>query len=571
VTSFTIRHARPLTLLAAALLLSTSACTSSSGGGTDGGTTATDGGSDTTDGGGADGGISDGKCRKDEDCKVAEYCQVSTGVCLNAKGCTTSQDCDTEDETDYCAYGKCFCDPDRAGGRCRPRFSICSACTRDVECGGGSDEDNYLYEKWGYSATCVADGAGVKSCLPTRNTRCPPGYIVTTTSPDSCQPAGGSCAANAPCTSDAECDPMGSRPICNTDRGFCIPACTFAYQAGESRGCPSGQVCHVDPRLLTANNPNFGGGRCGAPCDSGATPYECAAANGIQTACVPDGDPLTSSRPLRCRPASPACVWDQDCPRSDDAHSKGYCDTATLTCQNSCRPEREDELGLTSDCIQGYKCLNGACVQKTCIEGGGAILACSRGQFCCGEADSPSCPPGVNRGACYDPPNPPWCGECEETATTPDGSSTRPQYSKCVRLTDGNDIELGRTQWHACEKSTRSHCPSNWGCNQNIQFCSTDGECGGGTDSCATITIGQTQTGPVNAKGCTCSKDTGVGCPAPSTCGCTCPGPNGTCKPPSDPTCLDRSQDPAVPYPANTPVYTGVCMAYWCDNNRGCQ
>lgn len=520
------------------------ACSSSSGS-SDAGTETPDSGTNVPDAG-------DGKCHGDEGCPANEYCDLASGACLPAKPCSSNDDCEYQatDTEDYCAYGGCFCDPTRNNGSCRPRVGLCKPCTRDLEC--GNDSGIYL----NYTATCATDPSGAKVCLPLKTTGCPAGYVAGSTG--TCLPGGGACGSAAPCTKDDDCDPRGEKPICDVRRGFCVAPCAFDYQKGSSDSCPPGQACHVDPRLLTANNPNFGGGKCGDPCDAATDPYVC----GPGTSCEVDGDPaIGANKSKRCRPPLPKCVRDADCPPDPIGHSKGFCDKGSLTCQPGCRRE--------TDCDAGFKCLQGLCTEKTCIESGGATLECPAnpshpaGQFCCGETGSPSpCPTGVSVGQCYDPPNPPWCGSCQFSADQLQsfGGLPRPQPSRCVPTTIAGAVH--NLQWHACDKNERAQCPSTKGCKQMFQFCTDDSECGGQQGSCAEITTGVVADGQqieVKANGCTCDQNAGTGCPAPSKCGCTCPGgPNGTCKDPSQ--CKDQNGNPL-----SGPMYNGVCVANWCD------
>ncbi|MFM2153337.1 MAG: hypothetical protein RL199_1772 [Pseudomonadota bacterium] len=417
-----------------------------------------------------------GKCVADVGCKDAKtYCDRGTGLCLPAKGCKSNEDCEYQGSTteDYCANGGCFCDPDRGGGVCRPRFARCAACTRDLECG----DDGFIYLD--YLAKCGTGAGGTKVCQA-------PGY--------SCD--------DRRCATEADCDPRGPKPVCDLRRGgICREPCVFEYQTGESQGCAPGQVCHVVPSLLQPGNPNFGGGRCELPCDTSGG-YTCPAG----TACVADGDPtLIASRPTRCRPAPPQCIRDQDCPGDAGSHSRGFCDQVTQTCQLGCRAE--------SDCSAGFQCLAKQCVEKTCIEKGGATLACNWGQLCCGEDNSAECPVGVERGACYAPTSPPWCEVCSSAPLTP--ADNRPQPSVCATFTDGRGQQRSQA-WHSCEKSLSAHCPRSWGCKPFIQFCSVDADCGV-SGQCVEVQMQMADQSTWKFKGCGCAS--GKVCPSPSICG----------------------------------------------------
>lgn len=505
----------PLVFLVATSM-ALAACSDGGGDKTDAGSNGGDAGStaDAGDAGEVDAG--DGKCHGDEYCPDNQYCELASGECLDALPCTQLSDC--EFQGDYCDLGGCFCDLERNGGTCRPRFAACSPCESDAECG----DDPFIYID--YTATC-REFEGTKVCLPDTEFPCPPAYVMSSDG-TYCEPAGGSCTDVPACSSDADCDPLSENPVCNIGQGFCIPACAFDYSSGES-DCAPGQVCHLDPRLLTTNNPNFGGGKCGAPCDGGDNPYTCA----DSTVCETDGDTLlVNPLPNRCRPPAPKCIRNADCPASPETHSNGYCDRATLECSTGCQRE--------SDCAGGYKCLNNQCVEKTCIENGGATLACQFGFLCCGEAGGVSpCPTGVGLGQCYEAPSPPWCGDCAtpgpSPSETPQGS-VRPQPSYCAPVTGSKAKGDAQILFHSCDPAdAKAACPRSWTCQGFLQFCETDADCGAG-GACGEIDAGDYG----KFKGCVCSD--GKTCPSPSTCK------------------LDDDGNPTY------------CEANWCDNLISC-
>ncbi len=488
------------------LVVTPLACKSGSSATTDGGGNpgSTDAGT-RGDGGDVDAG--EPGCHSHDDCLTGQYCLFATHECIQGKLCqgdssdpTGNNSCELQPDPvndDYCANGQCYCDLTRAGGTCLPRIYACQPCTDSKQC-GNTNEGIYL----DYLADCKAlpgDASGLKYCLPTLATTnsctLPHGFKVGDAPgyESSCVPNSGSCNLTV-CNSDNECDPQSGKPECNTTVGSCRPACEYNYQKGTSFDCGDGQVCHVDPRLLQpGNNPNFGLGKCGPPCDSGATPFEC----GPSMQCVPDGDPATvPARTKRCRPPLPQCIRDQDCPQSPATHSYGYCQRDTLTCSTGC--------SKSSQCASGYGCQDGNCVPKTCIEEGGAIIGCDLGQFCCGEANSPPCPAAVRSGQCYPAPNPPWCTDCAEgdSVPTPAGS-TRPKPSICA---------AGK-MWHSCDPALKGQCPRgyNGSCSDGPFFCKTDADCGSG-GKCADIKFHDQ-----DAKACAC--DQGQTCPtATSKC-----------------------------------------------------
>lgn len=450
-----------------------------------------DGGSEG-DGGPVDAG--DGKCHGDEACPTNQYCELGSGLCIDAKRCSSNEECDYQEvgSGDYCEFGGCWCDTERGGGTCRPRVRLCKPCSSDAEC--GSDPFIYL----DYVATC-RDFDGTKVCLPQRLGSCPPAYIPASDGTH-CEPAGGKCDGIPACARDTDCDAFSERPVCDTSRGICVASCIFEFQTGRS-DCPPNQVCHVDPRLLQESNPNFGGGKCAVSCDAATDPFTC----GAGTACEADGDPvLVTTRPTRCRPPAPKCVRDADCPADQDHNSRGYCDRNTLNCAVGCRRE--------SDCNEGFKCSQGECVEKTCVESGGALLDCGINQFCCGEALSPECPAGVSYGQCYDAPNPPWCGECttaDTTVQTP--ASGRPAESRCIEIEEASGAKKN-WQIHSCDPTKPAQCPRGWACRAPPP-CKVDADCGTG-GKCGRVQAPWGEGAAYNA--CVCNS--GESCPSGSTC-----------------------------------------------------
>lgn len=487
---------RPLALplVVSAALLVLAGCPATTGAPDAGGPPDGSVGTDPGDGGGElDAG--DGKCTSSATCDANLYCDVATGECLPAKPCADDLAClPAPGEVDYCIYGRCYCDKERNGGTCLPRTGRCEPCTKDAECGA----DRFTYDD--YVAKC-ADFNGARVCLPLKARGCGRGYLASTTT-EFCEPGGGSCENSLACDSDAECDETSRRPVCGP-QGFCVAACTFEYDTGQS-SCPGGQVCHVDPRLMTPGNRSFGGGKCGQPCDSGEVPYVCPEGY----ACEADGDPLrVNVRPTRCRPASPKCVRNADCPAIPAENSVGWCDPATLDCRGGCL--------LTRDCNVGFKCVDDACIQQTCIEQGGANNACDWAEFCCGEANSVSpCPTGVDVGACYDAPRPLWCGGCNGNIPTP-GGPARPLPSKCIPVEKGDGTQT-TLSFHACDPTIPTSCPRVLPCETFVVPCTDDADCGGGTCGDFQIPGAEGQPPKLKLKGCSCGE--GGECPTGATC-----------------------------------------------------
>lgn len=453
-------------------------------------------------------------CKSDLSCRPGEYCERASGDCRVAIKCDydsgePTADCDFFPDGDpannYCANGRCFCDPEWGGGSCRPVVPSCQSCTTDAECGNDFDVHGF----YGGVSKCVElNPEEGKVCLlevvPGRN--CGAGF-KRDTDLGLCVPRGGSCTGVSACERNSDCDPNSDKPVCDTQLGQCAEACEFDYSNAHS-DCPAGNICHVYPPLLSPSNPNFGGGSCGRPCDSLSSPFVC----GEGTECVSDGDSsLIEHLPQRCRPELPSCIRDADCPRDDDTYSVGWCDKASLECRGGCQSDKH--------CFNDFRCVEGECIEKTCIEKGGANLACEIGEFCCGEEGGVQCPVGVPVGECYVAPEPQWCGApgCDGnnswSADTPIGydasSPPRPQDSRCIP-TDGGEGQQPM-QWHSCDPMTAyKHCPRGFQCKGFLQFCDTDADCGS-AGTCSDVN------GPYGAqKACTCMEN--ETCPEASEC-----------------------------------------------------
>jgi hypothetical protein len=262
------------------------------------------------------------------------------------------------------------------------------------------------------------------------------------------------------CSTDAQCDPHSATPICNPQLGLCVGACTFDLKTGESPGCPAGQVCHLIPTLaaLPPQDPNYGKGRCGDPCTA-------ATACGSGLVCRSEG----VDHPVqRCGLPPPECMGNVECPNSPATNSWGYCDESTHACKTDCR--------TNTDCHPGFLCSGNACVAQTCLQAGGATMACDYGQFCCGETESPApCPSGIDGGACYDKPAGTWCGTCSKdddcnTASYPKRAGNK---NMCLKDASGNSYcALG------CDVGHPAECPRSWQCQNIFVGCSKDGDCG---------------------------------------------------------------------------------------------
>ena len=404
-------------------------------------------------------------CPYDSACGPGRICDA-TGHCAAAETCdpaSGSDPCASSDSTDYCFNigDKCVCQADvrtDAGGNpgyCQRVRPLCARCTTEADCStcpgndSACDTNNFVYP-----VACAPVGSMGSYCL--RKTiiasNCPNGYVADPVS-QTCQPMTGMCSSGpAGCTSDSDClAQLGPGSLCDVSSGLCKQACSFEYDTGSSNNCPIGEVCDVLPAFVLPDSgfSNYGLGHCTAPC---GTPdgEDCAAvgaADGLTFACVTE-----KSGEHRCRPIDPdagvTCMNSLECPRTTDGGPyAGYCSIYAFECNYDCRdgvnPIDGTQYG-DLDCAPpagsstSYKCVNNQCVEKTCIELGGAQYG-SRDQLCCGEdrdhtgigdagfADlthpANACPTGVDAGAYYIAPAPPWClPTCSNAALNlPDG------------------------------------------------------------------------------------------------------------------------------------------------------
>lgn len=378
------------------------------------------------------------KCRTDDECahyKQGLRCEEKTGHCIIAQGCTDDTNCRACDPSQpagcpdlfkdwYCDpnFGKeCRCVPENNGtgfpGVCRRVKGVCEECTSDAECGNGPVFDT--------QGVCVALQGDPNGQLPDGGTRkyCFQKGIVCgcgmkpDPSTGACVPQLGSCN-DIGCEEDSDC-PFGS--VCNTTRCLCEPRCVwnFATQELNPPGCPPGKSCWVDPANLDPNSPFFGAGRCKPPCTDNV---QCSI-DDPRLVCkaeeVAGGTSLN-----RCRPDG-ECMDDLECPEPQmGSIYLGYCDRSEFKCKQDCRIGIDPVTNQPyDDCISGYRCeedQNGQhiCKQLSCVEAGGARLACTTGQLCCGEdrngdGTAEPCPPsGLESNNCYTAPSPPFCTPC---------------------------------------------------------------------------------------------------------------------------------------------------------------
>ncbi|MHB8872599.1 MAG: hypothetical protein ACYC8T_02830 [Myxococcaceae bacterium] len=371
-------------------------------------------------------------CVRDDDCAVFNQglrCDEATGVCIGSRGCNDDTNCDSVDEADYCYhYGlqcRCVQEENDAGfsGVCRRRHAVCDQCTSDVECGNSG-----VFDPPGACRALSGDTTGKKYCLQgMQGSTCGCGMIND--GQGYCKPQTNDCS-KVGCTEDKNC-PGGS--VCNKNACLCEPRCRwdFALKSEASPGCPPGKTCWVDTANLNPDSLFYGAGRCRPPCN-GNTDCTDIVSNpfgGTNLKCA--GEQLSGGglSPKRCR-ANGACMDNLECPElPPDSIYLGYCDRGAFTCNADCRLGIDPVTGQGyRDCRSGYKCEAGdaganVCVLKTCVEMGGARMACARGEYCCGEdknGDSLAdpCPPANQRdlNGCYTAPSPPFCFECQSSA-----------------------------------------------------------------------------------------------------------------------------------------------------------
>ncbi len=220
--------------------------------------------------------------------------------------------------------------------------------------------------------------------------------------------------------------------MCNKASCLCEPRCRwdFEHKVEAAPGCRPGTVCWVDNANLDPNSLFYGAGRCRPACNNNE---ECtnAVANpfgGSKLKCASEQLSGGGLSLKRCRANGP-CMDNLECPdQPQESIYLGYCDRGTFDCKTDCRLGIDPLSGQGyKDCRNGYKCqANGAvneCVRKTCVEEGGARIACTSGEYCCGEDKNNDnvvdpCPP-VNQRAengCYKAPTPPFCFVCTSDA-----------------------------------------------------------------------------------------------------------------------------------------------------------
>ena len=389
--------------------------------------------------GGRDGGVDAGEpdagqtCSKDSDCARflnGTRCDQMTGQCISGSGCNVESDCQQDDPGSYCyRYGlQCRCVQETNGptgfsGTCRRRLAPCEECTNDVECGSG-----FAFDPPGVCKVLQGDSSGKKYCFQQKVGACPCGTVDDGFG--FCKPQNNNCSAVG-CDKDVSC-PSGS--VCNKGACLCEPRCRWDFVKKElaAPGCPPGKTCWVDNGNLNPSSLFYGAGRCRPPC---ANDTECKlsgtnAFGGDKLTCR--GEQLSGGgvSDKRCR-ANGECMDNQECPEQPPMSIPlGYCDRGSFSCKTDCRTGTDPVSGSAyKDCRAPYACASDGgspdaggvnfCRLLTCVEQGGAAIACTRGEYCCGEDKnndgSPDpCPPASERGPdnCYTAPKPPFCTLC---------------------------------------------------------------------------------------------------------------------------------------------------------------
>ncbi len=385
-------------------------------------------------------------CRIDDDCaflKNGSICDTSNFICVQAgRGCADDSQCQFDDPNDPCYRygGQCRCDKSdaptgsSASGTCRRRKGPCQECAVDTECGS----DTFIFgppEGLG-AGRCKAmqgDSSGKKFCLYQRVGQCPCGTVDDGTG--YCRPQSNSCS-QVGCNMDKDC-PSGS--VCSvknvldagaTCGGLCVPRCKWDFIKRENvaPGCAAGQSCWVDSDNLDPNSLYYGAGRCKAPCSGNA---DCTVAGGdpfggSNLKCAPEKLADNSLTEKRCR-ANGDCMDNEECPTlPGDQPNLGYCDRGGFVCKTDCRLGNDPLSGVPyKDCRSPYACgadggMN-VCRLMTCVEQGGAAIACSRSHYCCGDdkdndGKADPCPPKAQQdlAGCYLAPSPPFCTDCAD-------------------------------------------------------------------------------------------------------------------------------------------------------------
>ena len=370
------------------------------------------------------------KCTQDDQCSgivKGTRCETNTGLCVPAAGCLSNSTCTSQDPNDYCyQYGvqcRCVTEQNDTGmqGVCRRRKGPCQECTTNDECGS-----DFIFDPVGTCKALQGDTSGKKYCFQQKVGQCPCGMVDDGTG--YCKPQSNTCDSVG-CSADKDCQ---SGSVCNTQKCLCEPRCRWDFSKKELSppGCPPGTTCWVDNANLDPLSLFYGAGRCRPPC-SGDADCGLSTANpfgGPKLACRAETLSGGGTTDKRCR-ANGECMDDLECPKQPDTSVYlGYCDRSGFQCKTDCRTGTDPVTAQSyKDCRAPYACASDGgtnyCRLQTCVEQGGAAIACARGQYCCGEdkngdGNADPCPPSSQRGPddCYDAPRPPYCTTCESNA-----------------------------------------------------------------------------------------------------------------------------------------------------------
>ncbi|MCC6332578.1 MAG: hypothetical protein IT380_01160 [Myxococcales bacterium] len=493
------------------------------------------------------------RCDDDFDCldkQNGSICDNRTGHCVLGQGCNFDSDCQSLNAEDKCyRYGQqCICDtrdkPDMSSqGTCRLRKGACEECANSRECG----DDRIVFGPpegigAGKCAQLMGDTSGKMYCLYERVGQCACGTIDDGTG--YCKPQSNSCN-QVGCNVDKDCS---SGSVCTVNQpdagvascgGICVPRCRwdFLTKLLISPGCPPGNTCWVDSANLDPTSIYYGSGRCKPPCQSDNDCKQSAANpfGGDNLKCA--GEQLSGggTSDKRCR-ANGDCMDNAECAElPNDQPYLGYCDRAAFTCETDCRPGNDPVTGLPfKDCREPHQCaVDGGvniCRLKSCVEQGGAGIACSQGEYCCGEdknrdGTADPCPPPADRNAagCYKAPVPPFCTTCMSSdecqnpnlpswlsgsnacANGSKSPSCSPLPPRCMQIPVGMMASINvctPSTWNDTTLDGLGRAKSDLGCPRNYNetfllidraeqsdnYCETNDDCNLGTDAglCAT-------------------------------------------------------------------------------------
>lgn len=521
-------------------------------------------------------------CQIDDDCAflhTGSVCDTRAGLCVDGRGCREDNQCQLDDPNDPCyRYGtQCRCDhadaPDSGtasySGTCRRRKGPCQECTVDAECGA----DVFIFGPpeglgAGKCKLLQGDTSNKKHCLYQRVGMCPCGTVDD--GDGYCRPQSNSCD-QVGCNLDKDC-PSGS--VCTarnmpdggaTCGGLCVPRCRWDFVKREAvaPGCPQGQTCWVDSENLDPTSLYYGSGRCKVACEndgdchaSSANPF-----GGANLKCAGEKLMDNTLTPKRCR-ANGECMDNEECPALPDTQpNMGYCDRGQFACKTDCRTGNDPISGVPfKDCRSPYACAadGGAniCRLMSCVEQGGAGIACPRAHYCCGDdkdndGKADPCPPKTQQDSagCYLAPTPPFCTKCTDDTTCrtlapppyltganacSNGSlspSCSPLGMKCEKINQNTSICAPAT-WNdntlvGFQRRSSLGCPAGYQVtperptvgNSSEDYCSSDADCNQGTDAgrCDQDMASRLQDGGYR-KACLCTAGSGKAqCPNNST------------------------------------------------------